>query len=61
MEELRLSDFPILYTTQAVNEDGIEGHAYIPNGLEVAVSSPLKAVPGSNPEQLIGLAAQYMP
>ncbi|MDO1601948.1 OsmC family protein [Lactiplantibacillus plantarum] len=56
MEELRLSDFPILYTTQAVNEDGIEGHAYIPNGLEVAVSSPLKAVPGSNPEQLIGLA-----
>lgn len=51
-----MSDFPILYTTQAINEDGIQGHAYVPDGLEVPVSSPLKSVPGSNPEQLIGLA-----
>ncbi|MDV0429553.1 OsmC family protein [Lactiplantibacillus sp. DA1] len=51
-----MSDFPVLYTTHAVNEDGIEGQAYVPEGLRVTVSSPLKAVPGTNPEQLIGLA-----
>lgn len=51
-----MSEFPILYTTQAVNQDGIQGTAYVPDGLQVKVSSPLKPVAGSNPEQLIGLA-----
>ena len=51
-----MSDFPILYQTTAVNEDGIEGQAYVPNGLHVQVSGPLKPVAGTNPEQLIGLA-----
>ncbi|MFC6181142.1 OsmC family protein [Lactiplantibacillus daowaiensis] len=51
-----MAEFPTLYTTQAINEDGIEGIAYVPDGLKVTVSSPLKSVPGTNPEQLIGLA-----
>ncbi|VDG17843.1 OsmC family protein [Lactiplantibacillus mudanjiangensis] len=51
-----MAEFPTLYTTKAINEDGIEGQAYIQDGLKVAVSSPLKSVPGTNPEQLIGLA-----
>lgn len=51
-----MQDFPILYTTKAVNVDGIEGQAYVEDGLKVTVSSPLKPVAGTNPEQLIGLA-----
>ncbi|AVK62045.1 dihydroneopterin aldolase [Lactobacillus sp. CBA3605] len=51
-----MAEFPILYTTQAVNEDGITGQAYVPSGLAVPVSSPLSANEGSNPEQLVGLA-----
>ncbi|AVK64616.1 dihydroneopterin aldolase [Lactobacillus sp. CBA3606] len=51
-----MADFPILYTTQAVNADGITGQAYVPAGLAVPVSSPLSATEGTNPEQLVGLA-----
>ena len=51
-----MPEFPILYQTQAVNEDGIQGQAYVTDGLQVSVSSPLKPVAGTNPEQLIGLA-----
>lgn len=51
-----MAKFPILYTTKAINEDGIHGEAYIEDGLRVPVASPTKSDPGSNPEQLIGLA-----
>ncbi|MFB9768888.1 OsmC family protein [Lactiplantibacillus modestisalitolerans] len=51
-----MSEFPILYTTQAVNEDGLTGHAYVPNGLDVPISGPLSPAKGANPEQFIGLA-----
>ena len=51
-----MSEFPILYTTKAVNQDGLTGQSYVPDGIAVAVSSPLAATPGSNPEQLLGLA-----
>ncbi|CAJ1226236.1 OsmC family protein [Lactiplantibacillus xiangfangensis] len=51
-----MEKFPILYTTRAINEDGLQGRAYVPDGLAVPVASPLKDVPGTNPEQLLGLA-----
>jgi organic hydroperoxide reductase OsmC/OhrA len=52
-----MRDFPILYETKVVNEDGIQGHTYVEaGGLDVAISSPLKEVPGTNPEQLLGMA-----
>lgn len=51
-----MSEFPTLYTTTAVNEDGLTGQAYVPDGLKVAVASPLQPTPGTNPEQLLGLA-----
>ncbi|GAX08902.1 MAG TPA: dihydroneopterin aldolase [Lactobacillus sp.] len=44
------------YETEAINNDGVNGVAYIPNGLAVAVSHPLKDAPGTNPEQLLGLS-----
>ncbi|MFD1420770.1 OsmC family protein [Lactiplantibacillus songbeiensis] len=51
-----MADYPSLYTTQAINVDGLQGESCVPNGLTVPVSSPLSAAPGTNPEQLIGLA-----
>lgn len=51
-----MADFPTLYTTQAINQDGLEGRSFVPDGLIVPVASPLSAVSGSNPEQLLGLA-----
>lgn len=44
------------YETDAINQDGLNGAAYIPNGLAVVVSDPLKDTPGANPEQLLGLS-----
>ncbi|WP_261811035.1 OsmC family protein [Levilactobacillus humaensis] len=49
--------FPPLYQTIAANDDGLEGHAYIADGgLDVLTSDPLNDQPGTNPEQLLGLA-----
>lgn len=47
-----------LYTTYAVNATGLPGTSYIDakEGLQLGVSSPLSDAPGTNPEQLIGLA-----
>lgn len=47
-----------LYKTSAVNEDGVNGYSYVdrPDGLRVVVSSPLNDEPGTNPEELLGLA-----
>lgn len=41
-----------LYTTEAINDEGLEGHAYVPDGLKVQTSSPMNDHPGTNPEQL---------
>ncbi len=50
----------ILYTTTAVNEDGLTGVAYTKgNGdkdFSVQISSPRSTDAGTNPEQLFGLA-----
>lgn len=48
--------FPPLYRTVAINDDGLESHSYVPDGLDVPTSSPLSANPGANPEQFVGLA-----
>ncbi|GEL37958.1 hypothetical protein FC12_GL001291 [Lacticaseibacillus paracasei subsp. tolerans DSM 20258] len=45
-----------LYTRTAINDEGLEGHAYIPGGLKVQTSSPMNDHPGTNPEQLLGLS-----
>ncbi|WP_144794547.1 OsmC family protein [Microbacterium paludicola] len=47
------------YRTQAINKDGGEGETFVPDGLAVAVSSPLNPdqdTSASNPEQLLALA-----
>lgn len=47
------------YRTQAINRDGGDGVARVPEGLTVSVSSPLRAdrdPAGTNPEQLLALA-----
>lgn len=47
------------YRTQAINPDGGDGTAFVPDGLTVTVSSPLtpdRDPSGSNPEQLLALA-----
>lgn len=47
----------ILYTTEAVNQDGLNGQSFIKTGgLTVTVSNPLNNKPGTNPEQLLGLS-----
>ena len=51
-----MSEFPTLYTTTAVNEAGLTGQAYFPDGLTVAVASPLQPTPGTNTVQLLGAA-----
>lgn len=47
-----------LYETRAINEDGVDGYAYVgrKDGLRVVVSSPLNELPGTNPEELLGLS-----
>ena len=45
-----------LYTTEAINDEGLEGHAYVPGGIKVQTSSPMNDHPGTNPEQLLGLS-----
>lgn len=47
------------YRTEAVNRDGGDGEARVPDGLTVTVSSPLnpdRDPAGTNPEQLLALA-----
>src|SRR5690606_22074122 len=47
------------YRTQAINRDGGDGTAGVPEGLTVTVSSPLnpdRDPAGTNPEQLLALA-----
>ncbi|WP_375711563.1 OsmC family protein [Lentilactobacillus hilgardii] len=45
-----------LYRTEGINSEGLEGHAYVPDGLNVKTSSPLNNHPGTNPEQLLSLS-----
>lgn len=47
-----------LFETTAVNEDGVDGIAYInrKDGMRVIVSSPTNDLPGTNPEELLGLS-----
>lgn len=44
------------YASELINEDGVNGVSYSLDGYQVTVSSPLNDQPGTNPEQLIGLA-----
>ncbi|WP_206477164.1 OsmC family protein [Microbacterium sp. KRD172] len=47
------------FLTEAINRDGGEGTAAVPDGLTVTVSSPLnpdRDPAGTNPEQLLALA-----
>lgn len=47
------------YRTQAINRDGGDGVAGVPDGLSVTVASPLnpdRDPTGTNPEQLLALA-----
>lgn len=46
------------YKTTAINEEGLEGYSYIdePHGLDILISNPGEGRPGTNPEQLLGLA-----
>lgn len=45
-----------LYVTEARNDTGLGGYAYVPEGIVVKTSSPLNNQPGSNPEQLLGMS-----
>ncbi|MBM7544278.1 OsmC family protein [Periweissella beninensis] len=45
-----------LYITEVINDEGLEGHTYVPNGLKLKTSSPLNSNPGTNPEQLLGMS-----
>lgn len=47
-----------LFKTTVVNTDGVDGTAYVDreDGLRVVTSSPLNEQPGTNPEELLGLA-----
>lgn len=47
-----------LFEATVHNEDGVEGTAYVEgdNRLSVTVSSPTNNKPGTNPEELFGLA-----
>lgn len=45
-----------LYTTDTYNIEGLDGHAFAKNGIEVQTSSPLNDNPGTNPEQLLGMS-----
>lgn len=47
-----------LYETSVMNTDGVDGVAFVDrkDGLRVVTSSPLNGSPGTNPEELFGLA-----
>lgn len=46
-----------LYRTVSINDEGIDnGHAYVPGGISVQISSPMNDKPGTNPEQLLGMS-----
>lgn len=47
-----------LYETQVINEDGLDGYSFVNrrDGLRVVVSHPTNDRPGTNPEELFGLA-----
>jgi organic hydroperoxide reductase OsmC/OhrA len=47
-----------LFKTTVVNTEGVDGIAYVDrkDGLRVVTSSPLNDLPGTNPEELFGLA-----
>ncbi|MDE1548798.1 OsmC family protein [Jeotgalibaca caeni] len=45
-----------LFHTEVVNDKGLEGEAYVKDGLRVLISSPLSPDEGSNPEELLGLS-----
>ena len=47
-----------MYQTVVENKEGIQGHAKVITGgdLDVLTSNPVHDTPGTNPEQLIGLA-----
>lgn len=45
-----------LYVTTAINDEGLEGHAYVPEGIKVQISNPMNDHPGTNPEQLLGMS-----
>ena len=47
-----------LFEATVHNEDGVEGRAYVEgeDKLSVTVSSPVNSKPGTNPEELFGLA-----
>lgn len=46
-----------LFTAVVRNDEGLEGTAYVVDGgLEVLTSSPTNKNPGTNPEELFGLA-----
>ena len=47
----------VLFHTEAVNENGVNGIAYIKHdGLSVEVSNPISEEEGTNPEELLGLS-----
>lgn len=45
-----------LYVTTAINDEGLEGHAYIPDEIKVKISNPMNNHPATNPEQLLGMS-----
>lgn len=51
-------DNKVLYHTEVENDAGLPGVTYVgePEGMSLGVSSPRKPEPGTNPEQLIGMA-----
>ena len=51
-----MKDKDALFHTEVVNDKALEGEAYVEGGLRVLISDPLSEAPGSNPEELFGLA-----
>lgn len=47
-----------LFEASVVNTDGVDGTAYVDgeSGLRVVTSNPMSELPGTNPEELFGLA-----
>ena len=46
----------ILFHSESINEDGINGKAYVKNGISVKVSDVSLTEGGTNPEELFGLS-----
>ncbi len=45
-----------LYHTEIINDEGLNGTAYVKDGIAVVTSDPFANTPGTNPEQLFGLS-----